>query len=177
VGNRKERRFDEKLKRKVSGESPLMEFQLEPSNLQVFGPIIQTDIGITAAHVQALQQNKMPIPERVRARLLIDTGASRTLVKHDLADRAGLKLVNAKAPIQGIGVDTTGRIYIGSIWFICRSKVDDRVTHNIFVDTQIASGTLQDSTLIDGLIGRDVLRHFDFRYDGKSGLFTLRYLR
>ncbi len=154
-----------------------MEFQLETSNLQVLGPIIQTDIGITEAHAQALQQNNMPIPGKVRARLLIDTGASRTLVKHDLAEKAELKLVNAKAPIAGIGVDTTGRIYIGRIWFICRSRVDDRVTHTIFVDTQIASGTLQDSTVIDGLIGRDVLRHFDFRYDGKSGLFTIRYLK
>jgi hypothetical protein len=37
------------------------------------------------------------------------------------------------------------------------------------------SGTLGAQPLFDGIIGRDVLQHFEMLYNGKSGRVTLRY--
>jgi len=177
VTNRKERKLQEKLKRKVAGENPLMEFHLEPPVLQGMGPVIETNVGVSQRHAELLKQEGLPIPQPVRCRLLIDTGANRSMVKHEIAEQAGLKLISSGHPIHGVGVDTTGKVYMGRISFICRSKVDSRVTHNIWVDTLIMSGSLHDSKVIDGLVGRDVLGKFDFRYNGSSGDFTLRYLK
>jgi hypothetical protein len=66
----------------------------------------------------------------------------------------GIKLINTFNPIHGVGVDTTGKSYIGRILFICESKKVPGVKHNISVDTEIASGTLNDNKLFDGVIGR-----------------------
>ena len=177
MNNRKQRRYQEKIKRKVAHESPFMEFQGQPTILQSVGPIIETDVGITDEHAEALRQAGIEPPNPIRCRLLIDTGASRSLVKHEIASKAGLKLISSNYPIHGVGVDTTGKIYVGRIWFICKSVIDESVTHNIWVDTQIASGTLHASDVLDGLIGRDVLHHFEFIYNGKTGRFTLKYFR
>lgn len=154
-----------------------MEFCLPPEILHGMGPIIETYVGITETQSELLQKAGLPIPDRVRCRLLIDTGATYSMVKHEIAEKAGLKLISSNYPIHGVGVDTTGKIYIGRIWFICKSRIDASMTHNIWVDTQIASGTLQASEVLDGLIGRDVLNNFDFRYNGKTGDFTLRFLK
>ncbi len=152
-----------------------MQFAYPPPALQGLGPIIETDIGITEAHEQYLRNQGQAIPSRIRCRLLIDTGASKTLVRHDIAERAGLKLINENHPIHGIGVDTTGKIYSGRVWFVCQSHVDARLTHNIWLDVAIAGATLPNTKTIDGLIGRDVLSHFDFVYSGKDGKFSLQY--
>jgi hypothetical protein len=154
-----------------------MEFRFEPPVLQGMGPVIETYVRITQEHADLLNQEGQPIPQPVRCRLLLDTGANRSMVKHEIAEQAGLKLISSGHPIHGVGVDTTGKVYMGRISFICASKVDSRVTHNIWVDTLIMSGSLHDSKIIDGLIGRDVLSYFDFRYNGRTGDFTLQYLK
>lgn len=161
----------------MANENPLMEFHLEPPALQGMGPVIETDVSITQQHAELLQREGLSLPQPVRCRLLIDTGANRSMVKHEIAESAGLKLISSGHPIHGVGVDTTGKVYLGRIAFICRSKLDQRVTHTITVDTQIMSGSLHDSKIIDGLIGRDVLSRFDFRYNGSTGDFTLQFIK
>jgi hypothetical protein len=106
----------------------------------------------------------------------VDTGADTTIVKHEFADRAGLKLINDNVALHGIGVDTTGRTYMGRIIFGALSKIVEGITHTFWVETQIASGTLDLPTL-DGVIGRDVLTHFTLIYDGHSGQVRMRYHR
>jgi predicted aspartyl protease len=152
-----------------------MSFQYEVNALQGFGPIINTYITITDEHKKLLEQSELPIPEPIRCRFLIDTGAYKTLVKHDIAEKSAIKLISTINPIQGIGVDTSGKSYIGRILFICESKRVPGAKHNIYVDTEIASGTLNDNKFIDGLIGRDVLQHFEIRYNGKTGKVVLVY--
>lgn len=166
----------EKLQRQLEREPLVFDFKYDPRVLQGLGPIINTDLTVNAAHRDALQQAGQPIPPPVRCRFLIDTGSDATVVKHDFADKAGLKLINASAPLHGVGVDTTGRVYIGRILFTLESKIAQGAMHSIFVDTQVRSGNLA-SDRIDGLIGRDVLTHFTLTCDGRSGLVTMRYHR
>ena len=97
-------------------------------------------------------------------------------VKHEFAVRAGLKLISENVPLHGVGIDTTGKAYIGRIAFGHRSKLVAGATHSMFVDTQIVSGTLA-VDVIDGVIGRDVLRHFHLSYDGKTGMVRMKWHR
>jgi predicted aspartyl protease len=173
---RRRRIAEEKAKRRAEAESPLLEFSLSPAVLLHIGPVIVTDLGITESHETALRAANLPVPQKVRCKFLIDTGADGCVVKHDIAEKAGLKLINAGVPIHGVGVDTTGRIYMGRIWFVVESRTAPGILLNMTVEAQILSGTLQSSQQIDGLIGRNVLERFDFRYNGRTGKFSLRYL-
>jgi len=177
--NREERRRKEKElrrdKKKLNSESPKMLFKYPVNQLQGFGPIINTYVTITASHKKLLEQSGVPIPKLVKCRFLIDTGSPKSLVKHEIAEQAKIKLISTDNPIHGVGVDTTGKAYIGRILFICESKKVRGAKHNIFVDTEIASGTLNNNQFIDGLIGRDVLRYFELKYNGKTGEVTLIY--
>lgn len=174
--SRKDRRFQEKLSHKIANENPLMEFSIGAEALQAFGPIIVTDVGITEIYAKSLKEKNLMIPKPIRCRLLIDTGADHCMVKHEIAEKAGLKLINASSPIHGVGVDTTGKIYMGRIWFIFQSRIEKVMKHNVWVDAEIMSGGMT-TKRIDGVIGRDVLRHFDFKYYGKFGKFTLQYIK
>lgn len=177
MGNRSERRKRDKINRKLDSEIPSMTFNYQRNYLQASGPIIETYITITDSHKELLEKSGLAVPNLVRCRFLIDTGASTTLVKHEIAEQSGIKLINASNPIHGVGVDTTGKSYIGRILFICESKKVPCAKHNIWVDAEIASGNLKNNESIDGLIGRDVLRYFELRYDGKNGVVNLLYLK
>jgi len=178
--NRKQRKAEEKALRKADRETPILEFDYDPAALAYQGPIINTDLTITDAHKDELVQAGQPVPPPVRCRFLIDTGADGSLVWHDFAIRAGLKLINDSSPLGGIGVDTTGRTYMGRIVFAVPSRTASGLMHSVAVDTQIAAATPHSPEVaarIDGLIGRDVLQHCDLSYNGKTGKLIMKILR
>lgn len=174
--SRRARAAEEKARRKLGREPIILEFKYEPGVLRYQGPVIITDLTITDVHRQALEAAGQPIPPKVKCRFLVDTGADGTVVKHEFAERAGLKLINDNAPLHGVGVDTTGRAYVGRIVFGTPSRMVHGMGHQMYVDTQIMGGKLE-SDLIDGLIGRDVLQHFQLTYDGKTGDVRMRWHR
>lgn len=174
--NRQQKKTREKLERRIKKETIKFEFDFTREQLQWGGPSIITSIHVPDSHAQALRDAGQPVPEPVRCRFLIDTGAQVTLVRHEIAERAGLKLISSNATIQGIGVDTTGRVYMGRIQFSVPSRKVPEAVHNVYVDTQVMSGSLENKQL-DGLIGRDVLRYFDLQYNGETGKVTMKYLR
>lgn len=174
--SRRERAAQKKAARKLDREAIVLQFDFQAGALRYHGPIITTALTITQAHRDALAAAGAPIPTPVSCRFLIDTGADGCVVKHEFAIRAGLKLINANAPLRGVGVDTTGKAYMGRVLFGVASRVVAGAQHQMHVDTQVMSGDLQ-TTLFDGLIGRDVLQHFNLTYDGKTGRVTMRYHR
>ena len=177
--SRKQRKAEEKTRRRADREIITLELDYDPADLAFNGPIINTDLTITDSHKEALIQAGETVPPPVRCRFLIDTGADGSFVGHEFAERAGLKLINPNAPIVGIGVDSTGKAYLGRISFIIPSKTVSGGKHSVHIDTQIASGTLEPNVAnkIDGLIGRDVLHYFDFNYNGRTGKVIMKYLR
>jgi Aspartyl protease len=175
-GSRRQRAAEEKAKRKLEREPIVLQFDYHPGALRYHGPIITTDLTVTDTQRAALEHAGQPVPPRVSCRFLIDTGADGCVVKHEFAERAGLKLISDNAPLHGVGVDTTGRSYMGRILFGHRSRVVEGGIQQIYVDTQVMSGKLE-TDLFDGLIGRDVLEHFQLTYDGKTGMVRMKYYR
>jgi len=172
--SRRQRAADEKAARKLERETVVLVFDYQPGDLFYHGPIITTGLTVTQAHADALKAAGNPVPPAVSCRFLIDTGADGCVVKHEFAVNAGLKLINANSPLAGVGVDTTGKTYIGRVLFGVASKIIQGVQHQMAVDTQVMSGDLK-TTMFDGLLGRDVLRHFALTYCGKTGRVTMKY--
>jgi hypothetical protein len=173
--SRKARAQEEKVHRKLEREIPTLEFDFGSDTLAFNGPVIITDLTIGESHRQALVAAGQPLPPPVPCRFLIDTGADGCVVKHELADRAGLKLINPSSPLEGIGVDTTGRTYFGRIVFACDSQAVSGMTHTFAVDMEIESGDLQ-SNQIDGLLGRNALHQFELLYYGLTGKVIMRFM-
>jgi hypothetical protein len=172
---RRDRARQEKLLRKAQREIPVLELLYDPQWLVFHGPIIQTYLTITEQHKQALAHSGQSVPQAVRCRFLIDTGADGCVVKHDIAEQAGLKLINPSSPLHGIGVDTTGRTYFGRVLFVVNSRHLSGVKLNFAVDAEIQSGDLK-TDRIDGIIGRNVLSHFEMIYNGMTGKVVLRII-
>ena len=168
----------EKLHRKAEKETPTLSFEFG-AGLMFHGPIISTRLTITDEHKAVLGKAGLPIPDPVICRFLIDTGADLCMVKHEFAQAAGLKLINANSPIHGVGVDSTGKTYMGRIAFACNSRVSPGVLHQFAIDTQILSGELMGALLgakLDGLIGRNVLQSFDMNYNGMTGKVEMKFI-
>lgn len=121
--SRRERAAQEKAAKKLDREPIILQFDFGTGNLRYHGPIITTNLTITEDHRQALLNAGATIPPPVSCRFLVDTGADGCVVKHDVALQAGLKLINANLPIHGVGVDTTGKAYIGRVVFGVESRV------------------------------------------------------
>jgi hypothetical protein len=172
--SRRQEAARERAARKLQREPIIFEFDFPPDGLLYHGPIIQAFLTVTQAHADALTAAGRPVPAPAACRFLVDTGADGCVVKHEFAVNAGLKLINDNSPLGGVGVDTTGKTYIGRVLFGMQSKVVEGFEHRMAVDTQVMSGELR-TTLFDGLMGRDVLRHFVLTYDGKTGRVTMRY--
>ena len=172
--SRKDKARQEKLHRKASQETPVMEFAFGPT-LSFHGPIINTALTISEEHREALKKAGLPVPDPVICRFLIDTGADVCVVKHEFAINAGLKLINASAPLHGVGIDTTGKMYMGRIAFACDSRISPDIQHQFAIDTQIQSGDLN-TDRIDGLIGRNVLQSFEMNYNGLTGKVVMRFI-
>jgi ABC-type dipeptide/oligopeptide/nickel transport system permease subunit len=175
--NRRLQKNQDKQNKILSEENFSLAFEFPPNVLAQFGPIITANLSITDTHAQYLSTNSLPIPPPVSCRFLIDTGATRSMVKHSFAEKAGLKLINENTPVHGVGVDTSGKTYLGRILFGAESKLVKGVSQLMWVDAQIISGTLGDSQFIDGLIGRDVLYHFDLRINGRTGRTTMTHIK
>src|SRR5450759_2015902 len=114
---RRERAAKDQAERKLNRETIILEFDFQAGSLRYHGPIITTALTITQAHADALVASGASIPPPVSCRFLLDTGADGCVVKHDFAVQAGLKLINANAPLRGVGVDTTGKAYMGRVVF------------------------------------------------------------
>ncbi|RJP32691.1 MAG: hypothetical protein C4547_13315 [Phycisphaerales bacterium] len=134
-----------------------------PDGLQAFGPTMEVMIGLHSATEAKRRTTGAALPAAVVGKAMIDTGATVTTIDRPAAERLGLepsgkvesfgiggKAVGVTVPcsvdIQGLGVDIT------------RCHCHDLATH------------IQDLLC---LIGRDILRHTVFHYDGPAGTFYL----
>lgn len=178
---RKPRRLKAKrrdqIPQKVLYENPTMEFSYDPNALQYFGPLIVTSIAIAENHAKLLQTNNIPIPDPIRCQFLLDTGAEKTVIKEEIALKAGLKLISNNAQVHGVGENQDCKLYFGRIVFASDSKISSDVKHTSWVNTSIIGGHFPQWDKFEGLIGRDVLRFFHFTYNGRNGKFSMQFLK
>jgi predicted aspartyl protease len=96
---------------------------------------------------------------------LIDTGAGRTVITPEAAQKLRLPLVNYTTLSRVGGKESQVEVYVASIQFP-REKL---ATIEVI---EVACCELPDN-LFQCLLGRDILSRWLFTYDGKAGEWTI----
>ena len=140
----------------------------QSSDLQKFGPIIPVFILPSASFIKTIKEKQPGDLEKYtkgyRAQMLIDTGASCTVIDKNIP-----KILNLKHH---------GMVKISTP----SSNSHDTLTYDIDLiliqnqyhasNIQVVEGDLKTQGL-DGLIGRDILKNVLFLYHGYTNQFTL----
>lgn len=139
-----------------------------PADLQRTGPLLQVMVSHTKFELEEARSLGFEFPNLLPVHALIDTGASVTIVNPVLAKTFKLK-PTGQALIKAAGHTDIYPEYAASISFPNRNLRDFDVLR--IVACPLASAE------ISCLIGRDILRHWKFDYNGQSGEVTILDLR
>jgi hypothetical protein len=137
------------------------------------GPVAEFLIGVSLQRQELLLSLNLPIPLPVRARGLIDTGSSGTLIDPFVVGQLSLSptgLMSALTPSTGKD-PRYFRCYDASLEIL---NLDDPTSPLIVHNLQVSEAELKIQG-IQALIGRDVLSLCQFLFDGQSNSFSLSY--
>jgi hypothetical protein len=141
------------------------QFQAESADLETEGPRVTVTFGLTRAATQLLTSAGQPVPPPVAATAMLDTGASGTAVRTGLLGPLGLNPVG----LQDVLTPTTGATPVKYVTYAVLMAMPNGSINLTVVETELAGQG------IDALIGRDVLKHGLFIYQGHSSQFTLSF--
>ncbi len=137
------------------------------------GAEVELVVGVHEARSEMLKKHQFPIPARKRLRVQIDTGSSFTAVDQEIFQGLGigpLDFVEVKViSPNGSTIETFPR-YAVSL------GLEGNGVELHLPDVQILGChmTLENDGVL-GVLGRDVLTHCFFLYDGSEGRFTLGF--
>jgi len=113
-----------------------------------------------------VKNNKVFVPVKfsyrgntVETRLLLDTGASMTMITTDLANRLGIKPSNTE---RGLTRVADGRVLTTSITRLDYIAVGPKMKHNVQVSITPTTGS---PVPFDGLLGMNFLSDFKYQLD------------
>lgn len=134
------------------------------------GPVLDVSIGVSRPRAEALQKANEPVPDPIRVRGLIDTGASGTCIDPSI-------IVALKLPPTGVANISTPST--GQSTHACNQY--DASVHLISPDltftihaVPVIESELSDQG-IEVLIGRDILSQCLLVYNGHTRIFTLAF--
>jgi len=131
-------------------------------NLQQSGPVLQVKIDIP----QVLKDSKAvkSPPQLPEIQAMIDTGATGTVIKEEVIKSLKLE------PVGVVRINTPSSNDV-----LCnRYSVRLLLPNNVTVNAIVIGAPLKNQH-IQGLIGRDILRHGVFIYTGYINQFTLSF--
>jgi hypothetical protein len=134
-------------------------------SLQVAGPIIELVVGAPQAVLDALERSGQPKPPPLIVSALIDTGAGMTGFRTGVLDPLGLPLVGY-SKVYTAGVVTSASLHSVRLGVVSMSKV---IGEFAVLDIPLEGQNL------DCLIGRDVLSHATFVYQGFGNTYSLSF--
>lgn len=140
----------------------------DPVALLNNGPILTVEISIPNALATLLTSQNQPIPSPSTGYALIDTGATRTCVDHQVITQLGVN------PVGTITSGTAGGTVNQSLFpahvRFPQESID--LDFNACVGVNLTGQTALSQPII-ALIGRDILQHLLFIYNGPAGMFTV----
>lgn len=141
-------------------------------NFSAAGPIINVFVGVTTARRDALTAANLPIPNWVKAVMLVDTGASCTCLDPQLIAPLGIQPTG----ISSIQTPSTQGAPVNYAQYDVQLIIPGKDTTEIkLLDPIPVVEAHLKSQGIDGLIGRDALSSCLLIYDGQHNLFTLAF--
>jgi predicted aspartyl protease len=140
-------------------------FKYHRGFLANIGPLIPAEISVPEELISVYQSSGIQVPTPESGHLLIDTGASVTLVQPELIDRLGLKPID-ETKLHGVGGACDAFVYYvlmklkgkeGSLEFNIRVVAHD-------IDNELFR-KIKDTYPVIGLLGRDFLLSMKFVCD------------
>ena len=153
----------------LCGPLPHFTLQIGPS-----GPVLKAVVGVSQARQAALQAANQAIPPGQQIWALVDTGASCTCVDPTVLQALQLPptgSMSVNTPSTGSQPYTANQYDVGIVIPGPSPTHPSYYLHTVAVveaELLLAQG-------FHALIGRDVLQHCLFHYNGMTGLFTLAY--
>jgi hypothetical protein len=132
--------------------------------LALNGARLDVEISVPASVIEYYTSRGQTPPRKQTARALIDTGASISGLKPSIAQATGL-IQTSSVGISGVIGAETRPVYIAAIHL---------PEYNISFDTVDVAGVDLPQQDVDVLLGRDLLKHLVFTFQGKFGTFTLQ---
>ena len=120
--------------------------------------------GIGSALESVFRTHELAIPPLAPGHALIDTGATRTVVRDDVVRQLGLN------PVGSTVIATASSQHVRCYEYVARIVFPNNV---VFESVMIGAPLLGQS--IDCLIGRDILSHGILIYVGYTNTFTVSF--
>lgn len=133
-------------------------------NLRKLGPVVEIRIGMTSAEEAAAHVLGDPVPVPLTVAALIDTGASHTVLRKDLATQLGLQPLGPFPFLTASSPSAHYTQYAARLYF----------PHNVEKEVLAVEMSLQGQH-VQCLIGRDILADAVLVYLGESNLFSLSF--
>lgn len=133
------------------------------------GPILNVYVGVTEARQKALAAAGETVPSMVPARMLIDTGASGTVIDPCVLQQLGISpsgMIEAHTPST-----QAGKPHMMAQYDV-RLAVANHQSHRFFDAVAVTEAHLAHQG-IEGLIGRDILAECVLVYNGEADFYTL----
>jgi len=139
------------------------------------GPLLNAFISVSEGRKNALEQAKLAVPNFVRIRALVDTGASITCIDPsvlkdslELPPTGSTVMITPSTGNKPVSMD----LYDVGLWI--PPIKDDESWFSVGTMPVVCSDLLK-SLGYHALIGRDVLEKCMFSYNGSAKIFTLAY--
>jgi len=137
-------------------------------DIKVYGPWIPVSISA----LNQLDKNKEPVT--VEGAALIDTGATYTCIDDCVCSQLDLQLSSGKIEMNGIGGQAECLCYPVQVQFAIKDFNIPPLPVYRAPNVKLHSISTVSGSLI-ALIGRDLLAHFKFTYDGRRGSIEIAY--
>lgn len=131
--------------------------------LQQDGPLVLVMLSLVGAAQTALQTQNAPVPPPVQATVMVDTGASGSVIAPGLAQQLGLQPVG----VQQVSTPSTTKPVAMPVFAVRITLPNGPVFETTVVEAPLGGQAIQ------GLIGRDVLAQAVLIYIGYANQFTL----
>jgi len=135
--------------------------------LEIYGPTVAVQVMVHPTMVKNLKEAGKPVPDPVIGDAMIDSGAQATTIDVSVAERLQLSRTNR---IEAFGIGGKAEGYTSPCSLLIPS---------LELTTNLARAHCHELTKnakhIIALIGRDILQHMTFFYDGINGQVQLVY--
>lgn len=133
-------------------------------DLQTDGPVVEVKLAVGTIVERTLRAANLDVPPAISVAAMVDTGATRSLV------RAGLPAQLGVHPVGVQYINTPSSTNMPCYEYPVRFLFPDRVA----INTTVMEVPLQNQP-VACLIGRDVLARAVFIYIGQSNTFSLSF--
>ena len=134
------------------------------SGLVSVGPVLDLHIAVPQQVELLLTEQGQPVPAPVPAAMMIDTGASNSVIQTGIAQQLGLQ------PVGTVGINTPSSENVQCLQYLVRLLLPKGLVAVVLVTEAPLNGQN-----IQGLIGRDLLQHGVLVYLGTENQFTLSF--